>query len=94
MERCKYVLIAIFMLCLTSITMAQQIGGYRVADDYDYSAKPIDITVDGASLLAVGQTGLFIIDTTQIPEPSTLSLLLFGTLGLVRQRRQCNLGST
>jgi DNA-binding beta-propeller fold protein YncE len=62
--------------------------GYRVADDYDYSTKPIDITVDGGSLLAVGQTGLFIIDTTQIPEPATLSLLLLGGMGLVRRRRR------
>ncbi len=37
--------------------------------EYDFGSKPITLTDDANMLLVVGQTGLFLIDTSQLPKP-------------------------
>ena len=71
------------LLVLDTLTIPEAIG----ASSFNTSAQPFELTSDASMLLAVGQTGLYIIDSSAIPEPATLSLLAMGGLTLLRRRK-------
>ena len=69
---------------IDTLVLPENIG----VNEYNFGSRPITLTGDAQSFLAVGQTGLFIIDSSAVPEPATMSLLVIGGLGLIRRKRK------
>lgn len=65
-----------------TLVMPEQIG----LAEFNGGSKPIELMPDGDTLLAVGQTGLFLIDTSDVPEPACAVLLLLGAAVVPRCR--------
>ena len=68
---------------IDTLVLPENIG----VNEYNFGSRPIALTDNAEFFLAVGQTGLFIIDSSAIPEPATLSLLTLGGLTLIRRRK-------
>lgn len=68
-----------------TLILHEQIG---VGGEFDYGSNPIALTDDCRILLAVGQTGLYIIDTSNVPEPSSILLFAMGAVGLLKRSKR------
>jgi hypothetical protein len=69
-------------ILLDTLELPENIGW----GEYDFGNMPLALAYDADSLLLVGQTGLYFVDTSLVPEPATLGLAAFGLLGFLRRK--------